>query len=85
MSTKLTFDGAVAAIGRLYDGEVLAPIATAAGLIERDLFEDLSAFTAKIRTVLEAARPAPRSIHVAARGGLHGPSDELPAGVAEPS
>jgi len=80
VSTKLTFDAATAALGRLWDGEPLAPIAHAAGLTERAMSADLSAFLIELRTIVEAARPTARRILVTARGALADVPQDLPPG-----
>lgn len=81
MSTKLSFNAATAALGRLWDGEPLAPIAHAAGLTERAMNADLSAFLVELRTIVEAARPTARLITVTARGALDALPQDLPPGT----
>lgn len=80
MTTKLTFDAATAALGRLYDGEQVAPIAAAAGMSERALLADLRGFVAELAELVNGARRTARSIPVGARGGLHGLPEMLAPG-----
>lgn len=80
MSTKLSFSAATAALGRLYDGEPVGPIAAAAGLSDRALLADLRHFVAELCEVVNAARLTSKPIAVSARGGLHGLPQEIGPG-----